>query len=115
MRLSVLMSASIDDCFNFFFNDAATTEIYTSDAHAWVEAWFPGYGWLIFDPTPLTDGRTIVPPYVAEAKAEEAAAAGVPAGADPAHEPRPEPAPQAPPTPEPASPDIPVAAPPSAE
>ncbi len=22
------------------------------DAHAWVEAWFPGYGWLSFDPTP---------------------------------------------------------------
>jgi transglutaminase-like putative cysteine protease len=22
------------------------------DAHAWVEAWFPGYGWIPFDPTP---------------------------------------------------------------
>ncbi len=22
------------------------------NAHAWVEAWFPGYGWLSFDPTP---------------------------------------------------------------
>jgi hypothetical protein len=22
------------------------------NAHAWVEAWFPGYGWLAFDPTP---------------------------------------------------------------
>ena len=22
------------------------------DAHAWVEAWFPRYGWLAFDPTP---------------------------------------------------------------
>lgn len=22
------------------------------DAHAWVEAWFAGYGWLTFDPTP---------------------------------------------------------------
>lgn len=24
------------------------------DAHAWVEAWFTGYGWLPFDPTPST-------------------------------------------------------------
>ena len=39
----------------------------TADAHAWVEAWFPGPGWTTFDPTPLTDGRTIVPPYVARA------------------------------------------------
>jgi protein-glutamine gamma-glutamyltransferase len=23
-----------------------------TDAHAWVEAWFPGYGWVRFDPTP---------------------------------------------------------------
>lgn len=22
------------------------------DAHAWVEVWFPGYGWVAFDPTP---------------------------------------------------------------
>jgi hypothetical protein len=24
------------------------------DAHAWVEAWFPGYGWIKFEPTPPT-------------------------------------------------------------
>jgi transglutaminase-like putative cysteine protease len=89
--------------------------ISTSDAHAWVEAWFPGHGWLIFDPTPLTDGRTIVPPYVAEARAEAAAAAGAPTGADPADVPRPEPTPQASPTPEPLAPDAPVPAAPSAE
>ena len=24
------------------------------DAHAWVEAWFPHYGWVTFDPTPAS-------------------------------------------------------------
>ena len=32
------------------------------DAHAWVEAWFPHYGWVTFDPTPAAaparGGRT---------------------------------------------------------
>ena len=35
------------------------------DAHAWVEAWFPSYGWVRFDPTPATaparGGRAIEP------------------------------------------------------
>ena len=69
----------------------------TSDAHAWVEAWFPGVGWTTFDPTPLTDGRAIVPPYVAEVtggpdapatvdppQPETAASEPAPATADPA-------------------------------
>ena len=30
------------------------------DAHAWVEAYFPGYGWLTFEPTP--PAGTLVPP-----------------------------------------------------
>jgi transglutaminase-like putative cysteine protease len=73
----------------------------TRDAHAWVEAWFPGYGWTTFDPTPLTDGRTVVPPYVQEAVgdgAEGAAAEPVPADEVPVQE--------APPTPE--APQVPV-------
>jgi transglutaminase-like putative cysteine protease len=78
----------------------------TSDAHAWVEAWFPGYGWMIFDPTPLTDGRTIVPPYVAQAEAQETADASEAPGADPQNDAQQVPTPEATPTPTPATPDV---------
>src|SRR5207248_2507485 len=37
--------------------------ITTQDAHAWVEIFFPGQGWILFDPTPLADGRGYHPPY----------------------------------------------------
>ncbi|MEK6441144.1 transglutaminase family protein [Pseudonocardia sp. T1-2H] len=89
---------------------ADSRTVTTRDAHAWVEAWFPRYGWTPFDPTPLTDGRTVIPPYVQEAQnAQNAAAQGGqaqelqedprPAPSDPA---RAEPAPPVDtPTPEP--------------
>ncbi|WP_033292356.1 transglutaminaseTgpA domain-containing protein [Amycolatopsis jejuensis] len=38
--------------------------ISSQDAHAWVEAYFGDKGWVTFDPTPLADGRGIVPPYL---------------------------------------------------
>lgn len=46
-----------------FSSDGHQT-ITSQDAHAWDEVYFPGYGWVTFDPTPLTDGRTQVPGYL---------------------------------------------------
>jgi transglutaminase-like putative cysteine protease len=35
------------------FNDLTSQYVVrASDAHSWVEAYFPGYGWVAFDPTP---------------------------------------------------------------
>jgi hypothetical protein len=49
------------------------------DAHAWVEAWFRGYGWLPFDPTPSAGrperGR-LTAAYVAPSPSRTSASAG---------------------------------------
>ena len=34
-----------------------TWQVSDTDAHAWVEAWFPRYGWVRFDPTPTERSR----------------------------------------------------------
>ncbi|MEV1293844.1 DUF3488 and transglutaminase-like domain-containing protein [Pseudonocardia sp. NPDC049635] len=62
--------------------------ISTDNAHAWVEAWFPGHGWMTFDPTPLADGQTIEPGYVQQAQEQQG---GTPAQEQPAPEPGPAP------------------------
>jgi hypothetical protein len=44
--------------------DNSYRTISTDDAHAWVEIFFPNHGWMTFDPTPISDGRGVVPPYL---------------------------------------------------
>jgi protein-glutamine gamma-glutamyltransferase len=46
----------------------AITELWVvraSDAHSWVEAWMPGYGWTTFDPTPPDTGAHAFAPLAA--------------------------------------------------
>ncbi|MDQ3734411.1 MAG: DUF3488 and transglutaminase-like domain-containing protein, partial [Actinomycetota bacterium] len=39
--------------------DDGTWTVTTDDAHAWVEAYFSGLGWIPFDPTPIGPGRAV--------------------------------------------------------
>jgi transglutaminase-like putative cysteine protease len=41
-------------------DDDGTMKVVAADAHAWPELWFPGTGWLRFEPTP---GRSLAPDY----------------------------------------------------
>ncbi|KAA9153776.1 transglutaminase domain-containing protein [Amycolatopsis acidicola] len=47
------------------YSDGDTRMITSQDAHAWVEVYFgDDLGWVSFDPTPRSDGRGYVPPYL---------------------------------------------------
>lgn len=43
--------------------NAGEWTITTDDAHAWVEVYFDGVGWVPFDPTPLSNGRGVERAY----------------------------------------------------
>jgi len=56
-----------------FDASSGTWTVTDRDAHAWVEVWFRGYGWLPFDPTP---GRgQLAASYTASSKSFDASAA----------------------------------------
>ncbi|NIH81227.1 transglutaminase TgpA family protein [Amycolatopsis viridis] len=46
------------------YADGDARLITSQDAHAWVEVYFRDLGWVSFDPTPRSDGRGYVPPYL---------------------------------------------------
>jgi hypothetical protein len=60
-RVAVGFSSGVYDAKNGFWR------VTDHDAHAWVEVWFRGYGWLPFDPTPAArPGRgQLSAPYAA--------------------------------------------------
>jgi transglutaminase-like putative cysteine protease len=56
------------------------------DAHTWVEAWFAGYGWVTFDPTPPSDPA--LSGHITLPAGQASPAVGRPTGLSPAVHPR---------------------------
>ncbi|MFV0633231.1 transglutaminaseTgpA domain-containing protein [Demequina sp.] len=57
-------------------NDDGAYVVYGADAHAWPELWFPGVGWVRFEPTPGV--QTGAPPTYADPTAGQAVNPQVP-------------------------------------
>ena len=53
-----------------------TRVITTDDAHAWVEVYFDGLGWVPFDPTPIGEGRAADLPWAPRAGDQQQPQAG---------------------------------------
>jgi transglutaminase-like putative cysteine protease len=68
------------------FRDGTWT-VTDHDAHAWVEVWFPGHGWLSFDPTPgrgtLSAAYTLASDSPSDIQATREALQGIGGGLDP--------------------------------
>jgi transglutaminase-like putative cysteine protease len=53
LRLEGIPSRIVNGFYGGVWNDLTGMQVLRSaDAHSWVEAYIPGYGWLEFDPTP---------------------------------------------------------------
>ncbi len=61
-------------------------QVTTNDAHAWVEAYFTGVGWVPFDPTPLTGinaDRSVALPWAPKQSAQTSTGSAAPTTAAP--------------------------------
>jgi transglutaminase-like putative cysteine protease len=67
MARSIGIPARVNVGFTPGTRDGDEWRVSLHDAHAWPELYFPGVGWVRFEPTPLADGRGIDPEYAGPA------------------------------------------------